>query len=63
MNKMQTVELSEVEQVSEVINILQYIADYPLEGDVEKRSNDFRTVQKHAQKVLVKLGHHRLKLE
>lgn len=63
MDKLQAEELSERESVSEIVNILQYIVEYPREGDPVKRSDVFRVIQTHAERALKHLDHKHLILQ
>jgi len=60
MDKLKEEELSETEQISDIVNILQYIAEYPKGEDPVKRSDSFRAIQVHAERTLKHLGNRRL---
>jgi hypothetical protein len=56
MDKLIEEDLAEQEQLSEIVNILQYIVEYPKEGDPVKRSDAFRVIQAHTERALSKLN-------
>jgi hypothetical protein len=54
-DKLNKEDFSEREPLPDIANILECIADYPLEGDPIRRSDYFRVIQKHTEKALQKI--------
>lgn len=45
-------DVSPIEPLPEIANLIQCIVEYPIEGDPVNRSEYFRVIQKHAKRAL-----------